>query len=155
MNARKRNLIIGTAVVAVCALVASVSLGGSTVKSVKIADLPEVTERCDVYGKLDYKSIKSLKGGHLVSFQIRDEKTDQPLNVLYENQAVALPANFPNASHAKVTGRYEPVEAKFVADQVLTKCPSKYDQELKFDPKQKEAVERWQRETAARAEAGA
>lgn len=142
-----RNIILGSAVVVITAAVAGVSLSGSSVAKTSFADLPKSAgNRCEVYGKLDRASIHPIQGATVVSFTVRDEKTNEPLEVLYQNPNSALPANFPAATHAKLGGVYDPVKHQFVASTVSTKCPSKYDAG-KVDLAEKDVVEKWQRET--------
>jgi cytochrome c-type biogenesis protein CcmE len=151
----KRNLVIGGLVVVLCAGVAMMAVGGSMVSKVTFADLPhKAGQQCEVYGKLVPESIKSIRGANEVSFDLVEEKTEARLHVLYDNQNSALPANFPAASHAKVSGVYDPTEGRFVGDAVVTKCPSKYDKGNPELANKQPFIEKWQRETGLRADAG-
>src|SRR4051794_40773169 len=123
----KRNVVLGSALVVVCAVVAFVAMGNSVVSKVAFADLPKSTGRpCEVYGKLDAASIHPIKGANVVSFALVEEKTSERLDVLYQNETSALPANFPAASHARVSGVWDESQKKFIGNAVTTKCPSKY-----------------------------
>ncbi len=105
----KRNLVLGSALVVACAAIAMISLGGSMVTKVGFKDLPQrAGQPCEIYGKLNAASIRPIKGANKVAFELVEEKTEQRLPVLYDNQNSALPANFPAASHAKVNGVYDP-----------------------------------------------
>jgi cytochrome c-type biogenesis protein CcmE len=143
-----RNMLMGGVLVAVCAVVAFASLRDSTVNAAQSFDnVPKQPgERLQVYGILDTGSIRSIKGAHQVAFDLVEEKTHKRLHVLYDNAVVALPANFPAASHAKATGEYDPVNARFVSSDVLTKCPSKYDAGS-LNLAQKKAIDKWQKVT--------
>ena len=145
---KRRNMLLGGALVVVCGAVGLGSLNGSQVKSVGFSELPKMkpTERYSVYGKLDTKSIRPIRGANLVRFVLNEEKTNRPLEVVYDNHMVGLPANFPNASHAKVTGSYDPATGQFTGDSVMTKCPSKYESEG-LELEQKKAVDKWQKAT--------
>jgi len=124
----KRNVVMGAVLVVVCAVVAFASMKGSTVSSVRFADLPSTNgQGCQVYGALDGQSIRNLDGAKRVQFVLIEEKTGQRLSVLYNNPNSALNANFPSASHAKVSGKYDAASQMFIGTTVLTKCPSKYD----------------------------
>ncbi|MFN3649337.1 MAG: cytochrome c maturation protein CcmE [Armatimonadota bacterium] len=144
---KKRNLVMGLALVAVCAVIGAVSLGGSTKDSVAFAELPKrAGEPCTVYGVLDARSIKPIKGANLVEFTLLEEETNRPLKVVYDNPRIALPANFPNASHAKANGTYDPVDGRFECNEVLTKCPSKYDKgDVEIEREQ--LTKQWQAQT--------
>jgi len=150
----KRNLVLGSLVVVLCAVIAAVATGGSMVSKVAFADLPhKVGQQCEVYGKLVPDTIKSIKGANVVAFDLVEEKTEARLHVVYDNMTSALPANFPAASHAKVSGVYDPTETRFVGNAVVTKCPSKYDKGNPELADKKPYIEKWQRETGLRADA--
>lgn len=147
-----RNMVLGGALVLICAGITMGSLPGSKRSSVTFENLPQqkAGEKCEVYGKLDAASIRSLKGANMVHFELVEEKTNRRLNVLYDRPDAGLPANFPAASHAKVSGVYDAAAGQLVADAVQTKCPSKYDKgspELTVE-KQK-AVDKWRRDIGA------
>lgn len=151
----KRNVVLGSLVVVVCAVVAIVSMGGSLASKVAFADLPKKAgEPCEIYGKLDAASIKPLKGANVVRFDMIEEKTGERLHVLYQNENSALPANFPAASHAKVSGVYVATEGRFVGSSVMTKCPSKYDKGNPELADKQQYIDKWRRETGLRADAG-
>ena len=102
-------------------------------------------QRLEIYGKLEPQTIKSIKGATVVQFDLVEEKTNQRLKVLYDNQSIALPATFPAASHAKVVGLYVAADQQFIGDTVLTKCPTKYEGEKDLDIARKDAVNKWQK----------
>jgi cytochrome c-type biogenesis protein CcmE len=138
-----------------CGVVGVVSLlGGSTAQAVAIRNVESHKDRIDVFGKLDQASIVPIQGANLVRFDILEEEqkgatqvlTGKRLTVLYDNKALGLPGNFPGASHARCTGTYDPVAKQFVADRVLTKCPSKYKEE-NVDLGTQTALEKWQKAT--------
>jgi cytochrome c-type biogenesis protein CcmE len=143
----KKSLLLGGAVVAACAVVMAVSLASTRVSAVKFAELAQKRqdERCEVYGELDAASIKSIKGATQVQFELVEEKTGQRLKVLYDNPSIALPPTFPAASHAKVNGTYNALDHQFVGDTVMTKCPTKYNEEVKLDIVRKDAMNKWQK----------
>lgn len=153
----KRNLVIGVLVVLACAGIMMGALGRTKMASVKFAELASKRpdERCEIYGILDAKSIKPIKGANLVQFDLVEEKTGERLRVLYDNPSIALPATFPAASHAKVMGSYVAADQQFVGDTALTKCPSKYDEKTDLDLVRKGEVERWQKATGYKGEEAA
>jgi cytochrome c-type biogenesis protein CcmE len=144
----KRNMIFGTALVIACVVVAAVAIGGSTRKAVGFDEVAKMTDRCEVYGKLDYASIKQVRGYNMVEFKLVEDKTNEELKVLYHNDVVALPPNFPAASHARAMGYYDASQGRFVADSVLTKCPSKYEQEIELEPERMKKLAEWERSAA-------
>ena len=142
-----RNTWIGTGVVMVCGVVAAVALGGSVSKTATFAEVMKSKDQCEVYGKLDKRSIQPIRGGNLVRFTLADEHSPQRMEVLYDNATISLPANFPAASHAKVSGFYDAAEHRFKATSVMTKCPSKYSEKDGPTAEETKLVEKWQRET--------
>lgn len=142
-----KKIILSVLVVAACIALGAVSLQGSVVPKVRFADLPKHTERVKAYGILDKQSIQSVDGATTVAFKIEEEGTGVELNVLYDNPYSALPSNFPAASHALVTGAYDPVAKRLVADSVLTKCPSKYQEENSIDTATQSVIDRWNKQT--------
>jgi hypothetical protein len=147
---RKALLAIGVA--AACSVIGFAALGGSNVRKVAIADVRKAPSGpMQVYGQLDKHSIRAIRSSTLVAFDIMDEKTHERLSVLYDNPSAGLPVNFPSASHAMVTGVYDPTQDKVISDKVNTKCPSKtgdegkksYAQDQKQDPETEEALAKW------------
>ena len=61
----------------------------------------------------------------LFSFYIRDYKGTE-MKVVYKG---AIPNNFESATSVVVTGKYR--DGVFEAKDILTKCPSKYEEEYK------------------------
>lgn len=142
----KRNVVMGSIIVAVCAVVAMASLStGSTINSKKFAAVRTSVDNCELYGILDRNSIQSLNGGNRVRFQLEEEKTGERITVLYDNPTIALTANFPAASHAKAQGYYDKTSGEFKSHALITKCPSKYDKPM--DLSTQDAIKRWQKES--------
>src|SRR5688572_30264650 len=97
----KKALLAGGMAVA-CAAIGIVSLGGgSTVRSVPFDQIAAKAERVDVYGKLDRRTVRSIRGANMVAFDLVEENTGRRMAVLYDNPVSGLAANFPAASHAK------------------------------------------------------
>jgi hypothetical protein len=143
---RKAILAIGVAVA--CSVIGFAALGGSNASA--------SSGPMQVYGALDKKSIRALRSSTLVKFELFDEKTNARVSVLYDNPSTGLPVNFPTASHAMVTGVYDPTQKQFVSDKVNTKCPSKDDNKAgqkyvygdeKLDPETEKALADWKATT--------
>lgn len=144
------KLILAGSLVAGCVAVGFSAVQGAMVTSVPFSDVEKRSGTISVYGVLDKSSIRTLRGYNLVSFTLVDEKTGKRMPVMYDNAATSLPANFPTASHAKVTGTFDPMQKQFLTDSVMTKCPSKYKEE-DIDAQTKAAVQKWQKAGAAEA----
>jgi len=142
----KRNVVIGSVIVALCAVVAMASLStGSTITSKKFAAVRATTDNCELYGILDRNSIQALNGGNKVRFVLQEEKTGERMTVLYDNPTIALTANFPAASHAKAQGYFDKTSGEFKSHALITKCPSKYDKPM--DLSTQDAIKKWQKES--------
>ena len=60
-----------------------------------------------------------------VRFQLVEETTGQRMDVLYQNSAEPVSANFTSATDVRALGIYDPQGHVFRAAQLQTKCPSK------------------------------
>jgi cytochrome c-type biogenesis protein CcmE len=76
-----------------------------------------------VAGKIDHSSTRS--SANSLEFILIDDHGD-PMPVVYSGMK---PANFDAAPKASVSGTFK--DGKFVADQIATQCPSKYESETK------------------------
>jgi cytochrome c-type biogenesis protein CcmE len=146
MNVKK--LVLGVTLAVVFAGLGIMSLAGSTVASASFHEARNRGERVEIYGLLEKTTIRPLRGANLVAFDLVEESSGERLTVLYDNPHSALPGNFPAASHARAGGIYDPTQQRFVADRVLTKCPSKYE-EKNLDVATRQAVEQWQGATVS------
>jgi hypothetical protein len=158
MSAKKNGagklVLGGVAVVAGIGALVAIALGGSTVAAVPFTEVAAQSGRVQVYGKLDKTSIRPIRGANLVAFDLLEEEgtkenkhlTGRRIAVEYNNPSVGLPANFPAASHARAIGLYDPSSKKIVSTEVVTKCPSKYE-ENGLDPATKVALKAWKDST--------
>jgi hypothetical protein len=151
MSRKKTTTLLlgGLGVVAGLGGLVAVALGGSTINSVAFAEVAASKDKVEIFGKLDRQSIRQIRGANLVAFDLLEEEggekkvlTGRRIAVMYQNNAVGLPANFPAASHARAAGVYDPSSKKLVSDRVSTKCPSKYKED-DMDPETKLALEQW------------
>lgn len=69
------------------------------------------------------KSYKVDRENNTFSFYMADDKGVE-MKVVYSG---TIPNNFESATSVVVTGQYK--DGKFVAKDILTKCPSKYEQQ--------------------------
>ena len=67
------------------------------------------------------------KVNNLFSFYMKDSKGVQ-LKVIYKG---AIPNNFESSTSVVVTGKYK--DGNFLANDILTKCPSKYEEQYTED----------------------
>ena len=88
---------------------------------VSFAEATTLGRTLQVAGTLD-KGSSSYADGAL-SFTIREAETGRTLRVRFRG---VKPANFEEALSVVAIGRYQKSDATFAADQLLVKCPSKY-----------------------------
>lgn len=80
-----------------------------------------------VAGKLVGQSVQWDAKKIELSFRIKSEKTEETIKVLYKG---VKPDNFIHDVGIIVEGKFS-VEKVFLADKLLVKCPSKYEEEDK------------------------
>lgn len=117
----KKKYIIGLLIAAVFLVLAILSFDESRVEYSDISKAQESGKTVQIIGKrLEDKKWGFDAQANLLTFSIEDEK-GQITDVVYEG---APPNNFDIAPSLVIKGKFE--DKKFVASQILTKCPSKY-----------------------------
>ena len=76
-----------------------------------------------VAGGLEKASSRYDQESGMLHFTLREAETDATLPVRYKG---LKPANFEDAISIVAIGRYDEASREFEADQLLVKCPSKY-----------------------------
>ena len=84
-------------------------------------------ERVQVFGEIVGEDIAFDSASLTLSFTLRDEN-GEILPVVYKG---VVPSNFDYAEQATCMGLYQ--DGKFHADQLLLKCPSKYEGDVEDD----------------------
>lgn len=98
------------------------SLQGSLARSVTIAEARSVSGTVQVFGFLYSKGAYDAKNNW--TFEIQDAN-GQTIKVVHPTK----PGNFDDAISVAATGRYNAETQLFEADQLLVKCPSKYQEQ--------------------------
>ena len=110
----------------ICAIAAIFSVNLNKVEYSNFTDAKKTSDVVQIIGKPDTSSEKFEQDSEKVKFTFllkdRQNKTDE---VVYFN---AKPMNFDYAEYVVVRGSYR--NGIFTADEILTKCPSKYEGEL-------------------------
>lgn len=127
MSSTVKFLIGGLVVVVVISVLIATSFSGSTSDYLSIADVkalgPEQTRDSRVAGEIVSDSVDwSTRELHL-TFQIEDG-TGQ-LDISYHGPQ---PDMLVDAVEAVVIGKYDPATQVFEAEELLMKCPSKYEE---------------------------
>ncbi len=120
----KAKYIIGAVIIIAFAVWGVSAFLSQTIKYVSIQDVPNTTRTVQVMGKIDFDTVVfDTDSSHLV-FEITDlEQNDAGtrLKVVYSGM---VPGNFDQATSVVAKGKY--INGALVADQLLIKCPSKY-----------------------------
>lgn len=127
MSSRAKFLIGGVVVVAVIAAVIATSFGGSTSEYLTIAQAkalsPEQPRNSRVAGAIVPDSVNYSTRDLLLTFQITD--STGTLSIAYRGPK---PDMLVDAVEAVAIGQYDSTAQVFSADELLMKCPSKYEE---------------------------
>jgi cytochrome c-type biogenesis protein CcmE len=116
---------IGVAAIAIVGMT-SVFVGGAS-PYVTIKDAHAEGRRVHVVGDLDQKTLVRNTLAREVRFELVDETGRLPVRYVGPPQS-----NLDHATRVVVIGKVE--KAVFEADQMLVKCPSKYESESSSEP---------------------
>jgi cytochrome c-type biogenesis protein CcmE len=116
----KAKYIIGAAVLLGAAIIGATAFQGSVTPYVGFAEARASGHRCQVMGEIVHERTSYEVASQTLLFTIVDELGD-PLEVAYQG---IMPGNFEQATSVVAKGHY--ADPHFVADELLVKCPSKY-----------------------------
>jgi len=122
---RRQYYLVGTVVIVIFLILAISSFRESMTPYVNFTEARASGETVQIIGKLVPGSSAYDTSRVGLSFQLTSQEGEL-LPVIYSSGA--KPANFEEASEIVVIGKYD--GEKFVADQLLVKCPSKYQGSL-------------------------
>ncbi len=114
------KVIVALALLAVAVGVGVTSFKKSVTPYITFAEARRSSGLVQVNGVLADKQYVMKPNEQYLSFRLKDEK-GEVLPVEYHG---TVPGNFDQATSIVAIGRYH--DQKFVADQLLVKCPSKY-----------------------------
>jgi cytochrome c-type biogenesis protein CcmE len=109
--------------VAVAALIGIRSFNKTVTPYISFAEARRASGLVQVNGVLADKQYVLKQEEQYLSFRLRDE-TGEVLPVEYRG---VIPGNFDQATSIVAIGRYQ--DGRFAAEQLLVKCPSKYQAE--------------------------
>lgn len=98
------------------------SMSGSLARSVTIPEAKQSRGTVQVFGYLNSKGAYDSNNNWVFDIQGSDGAT---IKVIYRMK----PANFDDAISVSATGQYNADKGIFEADQLLVKCPSKYQEQ--------------------------
>jgi cytochrome c-type biogenesis protein CcmE len=127
MSSAMKFLIGGVVVVVVIGVLIATSFSGSTSDYLKIAEVkalgPDQTRNSRVAGEIVPNTVMWTTQDLHLTFDIQDE-TGQ-LAISYHGPQ---PDMLVDAVEAVVIGKYDPAAQVFEAEELLMKCPSKYEE---------------------------
>jgi len=97
--------------------------GGTMVSYASVAEAKSQPRNVQVFGYLHSKGVYDAQGHW--QFDIQGQSGDI-MTVVYPH---TKPGNFEQAISVVAIGRYDQQSKKFMADQLLVKCPSKYQEQ--------------------------
>jgi cytochrome c-type biogenesis protein CcmE len=116
----KAKYIIGIAIIVIFAVFGAMSFKKTLTPYVSFEEAKRTGANVQVIGKIAFSEVEYDLDSHQLRFPIMDE-TGQRMVVTYGGPK---PANFEQAEEVVVIGRH--ANESFNADQLLVKCPSKY-----------------------------
>lgn len=116
----KTKYLIGIPIIIIFVVFGALSFRKTLTPYVSFQEARESGATVQVIGQIVLSEVKYDMNAHQLRFPITDQ-TGERMTVVYEG---TKPSNFEQADQAVVIGKYE--GGVFVADQLLVKCPSKY-----------------------------
>jgi cytochrome c-type biogenesis protein CcmE len=116
----KTRYLIGIPIIVIFVIFGALSFRKTLTPYVSFEEAKESGATVQVIGEVALSQARYDTESHRLSFPIIDERGNQML-VEYSG---TKPGNFEQADRVVVIGRYE--DGVFLADQLLVKCPSKY-----------------------------
>lgn len=116
----KAKYVIGIAVILGAAVFGATAFQGSVTPYVNFAQAKESGDRCQIMGDIIHEETLYETSSQLLLFTIQDEQ-GIPLEVSYKG---IMPGNFEQATSVVAKGHFD--GQRFAADELLVKCPSKY-----------------------------
>jgi len=119
----KLKYIVGIVIIAVFIAWGVQSFMATTIRYIPIAEAPSSTGTVQVAGMIDFDAVNYDAEKKQLIFDIKgmEETSNDRLTIVYGG---VVPGNFDQATSVVVKGKY--ADGVFVADQLLVKCPSKY-----------------------------
>jgi len=121
--------IIGGLIIVIFVIWGSCAFMSTTIKYVSLEEAAAATQTVQTMGKIDFDQVNYNVEDERLEFVIydaeaEDKETAQKLDVMYYG---VVPGNFDQATSVVLKGKAE--GESFLAEQMLVKCPSKYQGE--------------------------
>jgi cytochrome c-type biogenesis protein CcmE len=119
----KRKWIIGGAIIVVAAIWLVSSFSESLTAYVSFDEAKQRDRRVQVIGSIIRNDVRYDTDSLQLVFDVKDDD-GETMTVVYSG---TMPGNFDQATKVVCKGKY--TDGRFVADELLLKCPSKYQGE--------------------------
>ncbi len=120
----KAKYIVGGIIIVVFAVWGITNLMSTTISYVTISEAPRSPGTIQVMGEVDFETVHYDVENSQMSFVITDPEDETGMIRLKIVYSGTVPGNFEQATSVVVKGQYR--DNAFMADQLLVKCPSKY-----------------------------
>lgn len=125
---KNKGAVIGLIIIIGALAFSAVAFKNNLVNAVPFAEAMRATDSdvqvmgAPVAGTMNYDS-----SAHALRFTIREKSTNQMMPVVYKGpKPDDLDSAMSKAVAINAQGTYDPAQGAFVADNLLVKCPSKY-----------------------------
>lgn len=119
----KKSYIAGAVVIVAALIFAMLSFKSTLTSYVSITEAMASEHNVQVAGILAPGTTTYDADKNLLIFTLKDEEGEEMV-VHYEK---SKPANFENADKIVAVGKYDKMQRAFLANELLVKCPSKYE----------------------------
>jgi len=141
----KAKYIVGGVIIAVFLVWGATAFINTTIQYVSLQEAAQSTRTVQVMGKIDFDRVNFNTDESRLEFEVYNAEADDMMSadrlpVIYYG---VVPGNFDQATSVVLKGKPDN-DGRFVAEQMLVKCPSKYQgeggEELQDLKKHEEAV---------------
>ena len=120
----KVKYVAGLIIIAAFVVWGAFSFMATTIKYVPIAEAAESTGVVQVMGQINFDAMQYDAEKSRLEFEIIDPEDKTLTNRLKIIYTGVVPGNFEQATSVVAKGRYQ--AGAFIAEELLVKCPSKY-----------------------------
>lgn len=120
----KAKYIVGVVIIIVFGIWGITSFMSTSIKYVSLSDVAQSEGTVQVMGKIDFAAVRYDTDNSRLIFDItdlEDQASNRRLKVIYSG---VVPGNFEQATSVVAKGEYR--DGALQANQLLVKCPSKY-----------------------------
>ncbi len=120
----KAKYIAGVIIIGVFAIWGATSFMSTTIRYVSLDEVAKTEGTVQLMGKIDFDAVNYDAENSRLVFEIiglEEHTANKRLTVVYTG---VVPGNFDQATSVVAKGHYQ--DGVFLADQLLVKCPSKY-----------------------------